>query len=34
MIGHIDAQFTIPLGIDVTIDADAGTIELLEAGVA
>jgi muramoyltetrapeptide carboxypeptidase len=34
MIGHIDAQFTIPLGIDVTIDADAGTIELLESGVA
>ena len=34
MIGHIDAQFTIPLGIDVTIDADAGTIALLEAGVS
>jgi muramoyltetrapeptide carboxypeptidase len=33
MIGHIDAQFTIPLGIEVTIDADAGTIELLEPGV-
>jgi muramoyltetrapeptide carboxypeptidase len=33
MIGHIDAQFTIPLGIDVEIDADAGTIELLEPGV-
>ena len=34
MIGHIDAQFTIPLGIDAEIDADAGTIELLEAGVS
>lgn len=34
MIGHIDEQFTIPLGIDVEIDADKGTIELLEAGVA
>ena len=34
MIGHIDAQFTIPLGIDVEIDANAGTIELLEPGVA
>jgi muramoyltetrapeptide carboxypeptidase len=34
MIGHIDEQFTIPLGIEVEIDADAGTIELLEAGVA
>ena len=33
MIGHIDEQFTIPLGIDVEINADAGTIELLEAGV-
>jgi muramoyltetrapeptide carboxypeptidase len=33
MIGHIDEQFTIPLGIDVEIDADAGTIELLESGV-
>jgi muramoyltetrapeptide carboxypeptidase len=33
MIGHIDEQFTIPLGIEVEIDADAGTIELLEAGV-
>jgi len=34
MIGHIDEQFTIPLGIEVRIDADAGTIELLEAGVS
>ena len=34
MIGHIDAQFTIPLGVDVEIDADAGTIELMEAGVS
>jgi muramoyltetrapeptide carboxypeptidase len=34
MIGHIDEQFTIPLGIEVEIDADTGTIELLEAGVA
>ena len=34
MIGHIDEQFTIPLGIDVAIDADAGTIELLEPGVS
>jgi len=33
MIGHIDAQFTIPLGIEVAIDADAGTIELREPGV-
>jgi len=34
MIGHIDEQFTIPLGIEVEIDADAGTIELLEPGVS
>ena len=34
MIGHIDEQFTIPLGIDVEIDADAGTIELLESAVS
>jgi len=34
MIGHIDAQFTIPLGIEVEIDADAGTIRMLEPGVA
>ncbi len=33
MIGHIDEQFTVPLGIDVEIDADAGTIDMLEAGV-
>lgn len=33
MIGHIDEQFTIPLGIEVEIDADAGTIKMLEAGV-
>ena len=34
MIGHIDAQFTVPLGIEVDIDADAGTIDLLEPGVS
>ncbi|NOX68346.1 MAG: LD-carboxypeptidase [Gammaproteobacteria bacterium] len=33
MIGHIDTQFTIPLGVDVQIDADAGTIRMLESGV-
>lgn len=33
MIGHIDEQFTIPLGIDVEMDAEAGTIRMLEAGV-
>jgi muramoyltetrapeptide carboxypeptidase len=33
MIGHIDRQFTIPLGVEVEIDADAGAIRLLEPGV-
>lgn len=33
MIGHIDQQFTIPLGIDVEINADTGTIRMLETGV-
>ena len=33
MIGHIEQQFTIPLGIDVEIDADVGSIRMLEAGV-
>lgn len=33
MIGHIPEQFTLPLGIDVELDADAGTIRLLEPGV-
>ncbi|MDH4110190.1 MAG: LD-carboxypeptidase [Gammaproteobacteria bacterium] len=34
MIGHIDQQFTIPLGIDVEIDAAAGTIRMLDAAVS
>jgi muramoyltetrapeptide carboxypeptidase len=33
MIGHIDKQFTVPLGIDVEMDADAGTIRMLESAV-
>jgi muramoyltetrapeptide carboxypeptidase len=33
MIGHIPEQFTIPLGIEVEMDAAAGTIRLLEPGV-
>jgi muramoyltetrapeptide carboxypeptidase len=34
LIGHIDRQFTIPLGIEVEIDADRGTLRMLEPGVA
>ncbi|MBT5218738.1 MAG: LD-carboxypeptidase [Woeseia sp.] len=33
MIGHINEQFTIPLGISVEMDADAGTISMQEAGI-
>ena len=33
MIGHIPRQFTLPVGIDVEIDADAGTIRMLEPAV-
>lgn len=34
MIGHVDRQFTLPLGIQVELDADAGTITMLESAVA
>jgi muramoyltetrapeptide carboxypeptidase len=34
MIGHIPEQFTIPIGVEVEIDAGAGTIQMLEAAVA
>jgi muramoyltetrapeptide carboxypeptidase len=33
MIGHIDRQFTVPVGLPAEIDADAGTIRLLEPAV-
>lgn len=33
MIGHIDRQFTLPLGIEVEVDATAGTIRMLEPAV-
>lgn len=32
-VGHIPEQFTLPIGTEVEIDADAGTIRLLESGV-
>ncbi|NBC18076.1 MAG: LD-carboxypeptidase [Bacteroidetes bacterium] len=34
MIGHLRDKFTVPLGIEAEIDAEAGTIRLLEAAVA
>ncbi len=33
MIGHIKDKFTIPLGVQAEINADTGTIKLLEAAV-
>ncbi len=33
MIGHIDDQLTLPQGVQAEIDADAGTIRLLEPAV-
>ncbi len=33
MIGHIKDKFTVPLGIEAEIDADLGTIQLLESAV-
>ena len=32
-VGHIDEMWTLPLGIRARLDADAGTLELLEAAV-
>lgn len=32
-IGHVRNKFTVPVGVKVRMDADAGTIELLESGV-
>jgi muramoyltetrapeptide carboxypeptidase len=34
MIGHVDRQFTLPIGADVEVDATAGTIRLLDPAVA
>ncbi len=33
MIGHIENKLTVPIGINASIDADKGTISLLEASV-
>jgi len=34
MIGHIKDKFTLPIGVEVEIDANIGTIRLLEAAVS
>ncbi|AFZ57215.1 LD-carboxypeptidase [Anabaena cylindrica FACHB-243] len=33
MIGHIKDKFTVPIGLEVEIDTDNGTIKMLEAAV-
>jgi muramoyltetrapeptide carboxypeptidase len=33
MIGHVDRQFTLPIGVEVEVDAAAGTIRMIEPGV-
>jgi muramoyltetrapeptide carboxypeptidase len=33
-VGHIDAQWTLPLGVRARLDADRGEVELLEPAVA
>lgn len=33
MIGHIDSKFTIPVGVQARINADRGTITMLESAV-
>jgi len=34
MIGHIEEKFTVPLGVRAEINAEGGTIQLLEAAVS
>ncbi|MEG4234477.1 LD-carboxypeptidase [Microcoleus sp. Pol11C3] len=34
MVGHIQDKFTLPIGLEVEIDADSGTIKLLESAVS
>ncbi|MFH7026330.1 MAG: LD-carboxypeptidase [Heteroscytonema crispum UTEX LB 1556] len=33
MIGHIKDKFTVPVGVEVQIDANAGTLQMLESSV-
>jgi muramoyltetrapeptide carboxypeptidase len=33
LIGHVDRQLTVPIGLPVEVDASRGTIQLLEAAV-
>jgi muramoyltetrapeptide carboxypeptidase len=33
MIGHIENKYTLPVGVEVEMDADKGTMQMLEAAV-
>jgi muramoyltetrapeptide carboxypeptidase len=33
MIGHVEKQFTLPVGAEVEVDATAGTLRMLEPAV-
>ncbi|HEY7213478.1 MAG TPA: LD-carboxypeptidase [Thermoanaerobaculia bacterium] len=33
MIGHVEKQFTLPIGVEVEVDAAAGTVRMLEPAV-
>jgi muramoyltetrapeptide carboxypeptidase len=33
MIGHIEPVVTLPIGLEVEIDANAGTIQMLQPAV-
>lgn len=33
-VGHIDEQWTLPIGVRARLDADAGTLELMEGAVS
>jgi muramoyltetrapeptide carboxypeptidase len=34
MIGHVDRQFTLPVGLEVEVDATAGSLRMLTPAVA
>lgn len=34
LIGHVRRKFTVPIGLPVEVDADAGTIRLLSPAVS
>jgi len=34
MIGHVNDKTVVPVGLQAELDADAGTLQLLEAAVS